>query len=450
MQITIKEINSALEVFDIYSIFKSEKNVGLLDSGMKNFGENGRYSFIGVNAFTVLKGRKDNCFINGIEHKGDVFQLLKSLLAEYKCENPTNMPFIGGCIGYISYDLGLELEDIESKAEEDTLLPHFYFVFYDNLIIFDNESGRTYISACGRLMDADRSIADIEGKIANANKVYYPEVKEKDAAFHSNFTKAEYTQAIGRVKEYIKNGDIYVMNLTQRFKAETKRDSYDIYRDLRKINPAPFAAFMRLEGFDIISSSPERFLRIEKGTVETRPIKGTRSRGKTPEEDINNRNELANSDKDKSELLMIVDLERNDLSKVCQPSTVKVKNLYEIEEYSTVFHLVATITGQLKDTCDAVDCIKACFPGGSITGTPKIRAMEIIDELEGLRRSIYTGCIGYFSFDGNADFNIVIRTIIKKDNLAYFGVGGGLTWDSVEEEEYQETLDKAKALMRVI
>jgi para-aminobenzoate synthetase component 1 len=376
--------------------------------------------------------------------------MLRILLEEHKCESSTNMPFVGGCIGYISYDLGLELEEIKSVSHEDLSIPHFYFVFYDNLIIFDNHSGKKYISSCGKLVDPALSITKIEERIAKGTKVQYPKVKEKDTTFYSNFTKEEYIKAIGRVKDYIKNGDIYVMNLTQRFTAETKRDSYEIYRDLRNINPAPFAAFMRLDGFDVISSSPERFLRIEKGVVETRPIKGTRPRGRTPEEDNCNRNELLNSDKDKSELLMIVDLERNDLSKVCKPNTVKVTNLYEIEEYSTVFHLVATVKGELEDNSDGIECLKACFPGGSITGTPKIRAMEIIDELEGLKRSLYTGCIGYFSFDGNADFNIVIRTIIKKEDKVYFGVGGGLTWDSVEEEEYQETLDKAKALMRVI
>jgi para-aminobenzoate synthetase component 1 len=252
------------------------------------------------------------------------------------------------------------------------------------------------------------------------------------------------------VKEYIRSGDIYIANLTQRFVAQSDKDSFEIYRDLRKINPAPFAAFMRFQDFDIISSSPERFLKVQDHFVETRPIKGTRPRGCNELEDEQNRNELLNSDKDKAELLMIVDLERNDLSKVCKPHSVKVTELFKLEEYSTVFHLVSTVIGQLKNEIDAVRCMKECFPGGSITGAPKIRAMEIIKELEKIKRSIYTGCIGYFSFDGNADFNIVIRTIIKKDQQVYFGAGGGITWDSDQEAEYQETLDKAKALVKVI
>ncbi len=342
------------------------------------------------------------------------------------------------------------MEGILVSSVEDILLPSFYFVFYDNLIIFDHEHQKTYISACGRLDGHLSSILSIEAKIASGDKIIYSDIPKSEAVFESNFTREEYVNTIKQVKSYIENGDIYIANLTQRFTSKCFRSSYDIYKDLRRINPAAFSVLMKLDGFDIISSSPERFLKIEQGAVETRPIKGTRPRGQTEEEDMLNRLALLNSEKDRAELLMIVDLERNDLSKVCKPHSIKVTQLYKLEEYSTVFHLVSIIKGQLKDKVDAVSCLQACFPGGSITGTPKIRAMEIIDELEGLKRSIYTGCIGYFSFDGNADFNIVIRTIIKQDDQVYFGVGGGITWDSDEDAEYQETLDKAKALMRVI
>ena len=207
---------------------------------------------------------------------------------------------------------------------------------------------------------------------------------------------------------------------------------------------------MNFEDFQVISSSPERFLSVVDGKVHTRPIKGTRPRGKNPKEDKENKEALINSEKDKSELLMIVDLERNDLSKVCTPHSVKVTELFKIEEYATVFHLVSTVEGRLKDGASSIKCIKECFPGGSITGAPKIRAMEIIEELEGLKRNLYTGSIGYFDIRGNCDFNIVIRTIIKKDNRAYFGVGGGITWDSNPEDEWFETIDKAKALMKVL
>ena len=448
MRILLKEINTNLDAFDTYSIFKDEKDIIFLDSSLEN--DLGRYSFIGVNPFMVLKGRHSLCLLNGKENECDVFEKLSELLKKYRVENSTEIPFIGGCIGYFSYDIGIDMEDIKVSSIEDLIIPHFYFVFYDNLIIFDNQIQKSYISACGILKDPKESIDCIEKVMLQHEKVEYEEVKKSEAEFHSNFTKEEYVKTLSKMKEYIRNGDIYIANMTQRLFSKTKKDSYKIYRDLRKINPAPFAAFMRFEDFDIISSSPERFLKIRNKVVETSPIKGTRPRGSNVQEDEKNKNELLNSGKDRAELLMIVDLERNDLSKVCKPHSVKVTELFKLEEYSTVFHLVSTVVGELKEGIDAVHCLKACFPGGSITGTPKIRAMEIIDELEGLKRSIYTGSIGYFSFDGNADFNIVIRTIIKKDDTVYFGVGGGITCDSDEEAEYQESLDKAKALLRVI
>ena len=224
--------------------------------------------------------------------------------------------------------------------------------------------------------------------------------------------------------------------MTRRIWCDNTSPSFEIYEKLRSINKAPFSAYMNFEDFQVISSSPERFLSVVDGKVHTRPIKGTRPRGENPKEDEENKEALINSDKDKSELLMIVDLERNDLSKVCTPHSVKVTELFKIEEYATVFHLVSTVEGRLKDGASSIKCIKECFPGGSITGAPKIRAMEIIEELEGLKRNLYTGSIGYFDIRGNCDFNIVIRTIIKKDNKAYFGVGGGITWDSNPEDEW--------------
>lgn len=448
MNITVKEITTGLDPFDVYCQFKSDKESILLDSSMQN--ELGRYSFVGLHAFSVLSGRGEHCVLDGEPFDCDVFTLLSALLHKYKAHNNTDLPMIGGCFGYFAYDLGLELETLHTSAKEDVEIPHYYFVFYDNLVIFDHLEKKTYITACGILTAPENSILYIEQKFKNAEKVEYPPVSKELAPLASNFTKDSYKVALRRMIDYIFAGDIYIANMTQRLTCPTQRETLDIYRDLRHINPAPFAALLRLDGFDVISSSPERFLKIRNGKVETRPIKGTRPRGATPEEDLRNKTELQESEKDRAELLMIVDLERNDLSKVCKPHSVKVTELYEIEEYSTVFHLVSTIEGELKDSVDAAGCMKACFPGGSITGTPKIRAMEIIDELEEIRRGLYTGCIGYFSFDGNADFNIVIRTLVKKDGMTYLGVGGGITCDSDEESEYQECLDKAKALRRVL
>ena len=240
------------------------------------------------------------------------------------------------------------------------------------------------------------------------------------------------------------------MNLTQRLMIDSKKTPLEVFAYLRRFNPSPFGAYLNFENFEIVSASPERFIKMKNRVIETRPIKGTRKRGITEAEDLALKNELANSEKDKSELLMIVDLERNDLNRICELKSVVVDELFEVETYSTVFHLVSTIRGKLKEEYSFVNLLRATFPGGSITGAPKIRAMEIIDELENSRRDLYTGSIGYISFNGDCDLNIVIRTAIHQDGKYYLGVGGGITCESELEFEYEETLQKAKAILEAI
>lgn len=449
MELLIEQIKTELDAFDIYSLFKEDKTVTILDSGMG--AENlGRYSFIGLNSFTTFKYEDGICTINEKEFNGEPFEELNKLINRYKIENRTELPYVAGAMGYFSYDLGRTIEELPIIAKEEVKIPDCYFYFYDNAVIVDNLKKKTYITALGILKSGEDSISEIKHRILRGNKVQYNEIDKSNTEFTSNFGKDEYIETVEKFRQFIRSGDIYIANLTQRFCCETEKDPYDVYRNLRHINPAPFAAFMNVEDFSIVCSSPERFLEIRNNIVQTRPIKGTRPRGKNREEDLINRQELIDSEKDKSELLMIVDLERNDLSKVCKPYSVKVTELFKLEEYSTVFHLVSTVIGELKDEYTAVDCVKACFPGGSITGAPKVRSMEVIEQLEPTRRNIYTGCIGYLGFDGNADLNIVIRTILMKDGNAYLGVGGGITWESIKEDEYVETLDKARALMRVL
>ena len=252
------------------------------------------------------------------------------------------------------------------------------------------------------------------------------------------------------MRDHIRSGDIYLANMTRQFRTETGLSGFVLHDRLRRLNPAPFSAWFPFDRFELISASPERFLQIRDGWVETRPIKGTRPRGLSPETDAANRKSLEESVKDQAELLMVTDLERNDLSRVCEPGTISVTNLFEVEAHPTVFHLVATVRGRLEAGLDAVDCMRACFPGGSITGTPKIQAIKVIRDLEQIPRGAYTGCLGYFGFDGGADFSIIIRTLVKQGRNVSFGVGGGITWDSVPVEEHWETLDKAKALMIVL
>ncbi|MDP2844225.1 MAG: aminodeoxychorismate synthase component I, partial [Acetobacterium sp.] len=312
-----------------------------------------------------------------------------------------------------------------------------------------HKEGKTYLAALG----IEENEADIVSRLA-AKFVGDPKLAirsdfkiNENVTFRGNFTKPEYLKALDAVHEYILAGDIYQTNLTQRFDADLQISPLELYSELRKINPAPFASYIDFGEGQIVSSSPERFILVQGRNIETRPIKGTMPRGKTAEEDAANRETLVNSEKDKAELLMIVDLERNDLGKIAKTGTVKVPELFKLETYQTVFHLVSTVTAELKDDLDAIDCVKATFPGGSITGAPKIRAMEIIDELEPTQRNIYTGSIGYIGFNGDLDLNIAIRTIVCKDGKGYFQVGGGIVWDSDNESEYQETFDKGRALM---
>jgi para-aminobenzoate synthetase component 1 len=272
----------------------------------------------------------------------------------------------------------------------------------------------------------------------------------KEILLKSNFTPEEYIKAVNRVRGYIAAGDVFQVNLSQRFEADLKIPPYELYKRLRAVNPAPFASYLNFPGVVIVSTSPERFLKVQGDLVETRPIKGTRPRGRDPVEDERLAHELTHSIKDRAENMMIVDLERNDLGRVCHYGTVKVTELATLETFPTVFHLTSTVVGRLRRGKSNIDLLKATFPGGSITGAPKVRAMEIIDEMEPTKRSVYTGSIGYLGFNEDMDINIVIRTFLIKEGKAYFQVGGGIIYDSDPEAEYMETLDKARALIRAL
>ena len=454
MELLMREIKSNLKVNEVYEIWKDKKDTIMLDSS-KEESEYSKFSFIGINPFIKIKSKENLVYLNENLVNKDVFELLNETIESFSIDENLRkeIPFISGAIGYFSYDMGRALEHIEESAIKDYGVYDSYFLFFHNLIIFDLLNDKIYITSLYEDKILSKNSLDyIEDKIINykfeENNEKHREVKENN--LKSNFSKDEYIKAVDKMKDYIVEGHIYIANMTQRFLCDYEEDGYEIYKKLRKINKAPFSAYLNLEDIEIMSSSPERFLKVLNSKVETRPIKGTRPRGRNKEEDELNKKELLNSEKDKSELLMIVDLERNDLSKVCKANSIKVTELFKLEQYDTVFHLVSTVIGELEEEESSVSCIKACFPGGSITGTPKIRAMEIIEELEGVRRGVYTGAIGYFDLRGNCDFNIVIRTIIKKGNQVSFGVGGGITIESLSEMEYYETLDKAKALIEVL
>ena len=343
-------------------------------------------------------------------------------------------------MGYFAYDAGLILEDIPSLSLDDLNLPDILLGFYENVIVWDHIEKKAWV------IYREEREKEFLWEALSKEKWISPQGKLGD--FKSNFTKEGYMEAIRRAKEYIRQGDIYQVNLSQRFSIKCSYSPLLYFLLLSRINPSFFSAYLNFPPLTVVSCSPERFLYLENNVIQTRPIKGTRPRGRNKEEDEFFKRELEESEKDKAELVMIVDLERNDLGKISKKGTVRVKSLREIEAHPTVFHTVATIEGEVKKELTPLDILRACFPGGSITGAPKIRAMQIIEELEPTRRSVYTGSIGYISFHGRMDFNIAIRTIIFKEGYAYFQVGGGIVADSSPEKEYQETLDKGLGIMR--
>ena len=430
-------------------------------------GKLGRYSFIGSSPFLIIKTRGTDITIleNGTNRQiiGNPLDFLGELLQKYHFEKTLlPVPFTGGAVGYLSYDLCHFVERLPSRAIDDLQLPECYFGFYDCGLAFDNLSGKTYAYSTGlpeqnepaRMEKAQRRLDEFILKIEKVTYGYQNNTEKGANAIplniHSNFTRDNYLKAVERARQYIIDGDIFEVNLSQRFEAEIQITPYELYRRLRRINPAPFASYLNFNEVKVVGASPERFLRKSGDMVETRPIKGTRRRGNTPEEDEKLSKELLSSSKDRAENIMIVDLERNDLGRVCRYGSVRVSELTILETFPTVFHLTSTVEGRLNEDKTCIDLLHATFPGGSITGAPKVRSMEIIDELEPTRRSVYTGSIGYLGFNGDIDLNIVIRTFLLKGGKAYFQAGGAVVYDSNPAEEYQETLDKVKALFTAL
>ena len=445
----ILELREYKKACDIFDILYKEKDAVFLDSSLEN--NMGNYAIIAVNSYLNLVVRNNVLYVNGKQSRSSFEEFLKQYLKENIDINESSLPIVSGAIGYLSYDYGMKNEDINSRHKDIINIPECIFNFYDNFIIEDIKNRKTYIIGNGVINDSDISVREIEEKIKTIEEKSYEVRKTQyDITVCPNFEKKEYKNAIDGMIQYIIEGDVYIGNMTQQLKVYSEKSPYAMFKSLRRDNPSPFGGYMNYGDFQIVSASPERFLRMKNSVINTRPIKGTRPRGKTLEEDKKLKNELKNSEKDKSELLMIVDLERNDLNKVCKKGSVVVDELFTVEEYATVFHLVSDIRGILKKDLNVVDLIQATFPGGSITGAPKIRAMEIIDELENERRGIYTGSFGYISLDGSCDLNIIIRTALYKDNNYYLGVGGGITCESDLEFEYEETLQKAKALLEAM
>jgi len=430
----------------------------LLESGPAGPADVRRRSFVAAEPFLTLqaKGRETYIFEEGRTRvvEGGPLVTLQSLLNRYRVEAPADLPgFPGGAMGYFSYDLGRQIERLPSTTVDDLDLPDICLGFYDVVLTIDHVDGTAALvvgAPDGReaeaMSKARRWARALKGAAVSAESP--PAMRA--GPVRSSFTREQYLSAVAQVKEYIAAGDIFQANLSQRFACPYGGNGWQLYRRLRAVNPAPFAGFMEMGSWQVVSGSPERFITVKGDRIETRPIKGTRPRGATPGEDEAYAAELLASEKDGAELVMIVDLQRNDLGRVCEYGSVTVPDLRRLEPTPNVWHTVATVEGRLRPRTTTADVLRATFPGGSITGAPKVRAMQIIEELEPVRRGVYTGAVGYIGFDGQIDLNIAIRTALVREGTAYFSAGGGIVADSDPAAEYDETLAKASGMARAL
>ena len=444
-----------------------------------------RYSFAGINPFLIFKVKNG---VVQLEYKGrEVLSLnrprgiettsspplkkLKELFTSYKIEPPTDFPpFPGGAVGIISYDFVHYFERLPRTAIDDLQMPDAHFLLIDTLIAFDHKHKKTFIISCPGISErvflgllekdygiyydkASEKINELYRKI-NSEKPRNSKTRNKfkgSIKMRHELGKDDYIDIVKRTKKYIKAGDIFQANLSQRVSANIgNAEPWDIYKILSRINPSPFAAYLDMGNYQIASSSPERLLRFDKDIVETRPIAGTRPRGSDAKGDMEMRAELLLNEKERAEHIMLIDLERNDLGKISDYGSVFVDEFMITEDYSHVIHIVSNIKGMVAKTKNCFDAIRAAFPGGTITGVPKVRCMEIIDELEPVTRGPYTGSLGYISFTGQMDLNIIIRTFVIKNGVAYVQAGAGIVADSEPEKEYFETLKKAEALIKTL
>ncbi len=484
-----KEILADMEtpVSAFYKIATGERYSYLLES-VESGERLGRYSFISTKPSIIFKSKGKKVKWESTEGKyeeketDDPLEELKRLMIKYKPVEVRGLPrFWGGAVGYIGYDMVRFFERIPDKNSDDLEMDDSVFVLTDTILIFDHVKHKIKVVSCAYVQDQStenreqRTEKEIEkiyklacDKIEALIKKLREPIKEQDIThsfkipleemytkssfikLKSNFSKENFKKAVIKAKEYIKAGDIIQTVISQRFQADVHIKPFEIYRALRMVNPSPYMFYLDFEELKMVGSSPEILVRLEDSLVESRPIAGTRVRGETENEDRRLAEELLADPKERAEHIMLVDLGRNDVGRVSQYSSVKVPELMIIEKYSHVQHIVSDVQGKLQKGKDAFDVLRACFPAGTVSGAPKIRAMEIIDELEPTRRGPYAGCVGYFSFSGNLDTCITIRTIVIKDGQAYVQVGAGIVADSEPEKEYMETVNKARAMIKAI
>jgi para-aminobenzoate synthetase component I len=445
------------DFFDQYKFLtKDEDQHAFLESG-----RGGRYSIAGIKPIATVKGKNhqlhitDNCGTKVLE--GEPLDLFYDWFHEFRTQSDPNLPdFQGGAIGFISYDCVRYFEKLPNQAKDDLETPDLYFLLFDDIAVFDHQTSKLWLIT-HYYQEQEKQSAEAKLQKMKENwtcdqkivKQFNVETKTI-AQTPITFSKDSFMNAVESIKHYIAQGDVFQVNLTVRQHFQLESHPFKIYETLRKINPSPYMAYLHFPEFQIVSGSPELLVKKQGENVSTRPIAGTRSRGKNEEEDIKLANELIENEKERAEHVMLVDLERNDLGRVCEYGSVHVNEFMVIEKYSHVMHIVSNVQGKLKNEANFADIIKATFPGGTITGAPKVRTMEIIEELEPTRRGIYTGSIGWIGFDGNMELNIVIRTLFAKDGIGYVQAGAGIVIDSNPEYEYKEALKKARAMVKAI
>jgi anthranilate synthase component 1 len=411
-----------------------------------------RYSFIGTDPYRILTTKG--------ESRIDPLPLIAEELSKYKTVPVSGLPrFCGGAVGYLAYETITRFEELPSPDHDPLGLPESLFMFVDTMLVFDHVTHKikvlSHVRLDGDIEEAYQKAVDRIDSLVERLGQPLPHTRvaahqQNSYQLSSNFSKEQFEESVLKIKQYITAGEAIQVVLSQRLAQPTDAAPFEIYRALRTINPSPYMFFLDFTDFHIIGTSPEILVRVEDGAVMTRPLAGTRPRGKSVSEDAALEQELRSDEKERAEHIMLVDLGRNDIGRVSEPGTVEVSDLMDVERYSHVMHLVTHVQGKLRHDMNAFDALRACFPAGTVSGAPKIRAMEIIAELESEKRGPYAGAVGYFSFSGNMDMAIAIRTMVMTKGVAYVQAGGGIVYDSVPEREYEESLNKAQALLKAL
>ncbi|GAA0451733.1 anthranilate synthase component I [Alkalibacillus silvisoli] len=428
----------------------------LLESSLKHE-ETGRYSFIGVDPYYEFIANGNTAKgINLLTNKtktftNDPIEALKSLIV-HDVTLPFDIPFLAGGVGYIAYDIAKQFENIGIEKHDDLNMPDIHLMFYEKVIVYDHLLQVVHCIAFDRWLTNESLDLDLELNylIRQIEDQKSPDLSTFHlSSFQSNFSKEQYENKVNTIKKRITEGEVFQVVLSQRLTAQYEGNPFSYYRQLRKNNPSPYMYYIDFQEYCILGTSPESLVKVNDGQVTTNPIAGTRKRGQTKAEDQLLEKELISDEKEIAEHQMLVDLGRNDIGRVAQPGTIHLNKYMAVERYRYVMHIVSEVTGQIDDKLSPLDALKACIPAGTVSGAPKIRAMQIINQLEPNKRGAYSGAVGYLSINGNLDFALAIRTMVLKDGKAHVQAGAGVVYDSDPESEYEETLNKAKALLEV-